>query len=154
MEPLAPIQFWVSVYTARMSFFTALWARPAVLSRLSRYTIGNGILYLVLGAGFYLSPEWLLELQFMAELEGYDVGLCHTLGGTLFVIGWFYVMGGRTGAASFGLSTVVDRALVPLLFGPLVVLGEVAPMMLVPILILDPLLAIGAYLVWRSERSA
>lgn len=137
-----------------MSFWSALWARPASLSRLSRYTVGNGVLYMVIGAVLYVLPEPILELQLMTELEGYDAGLVHTLGATLLIVGWFYVMGGRTGAASFGSSTVVDRALVPFLLVPLLLLGEVAPMMVLPFAILDPVLALGAFLIWRSERAA
>jgi len=50
------------------------------------------------------------------------------------VVGWFYVMGGRTRAHSFCLATVVDRLLIPAF--------------------LDPLLALGAYAIWRREGAS
>jgi len=60
-------------------------------------------------------------------------------------------MGGRTRADSFGLSTVVDRLLVPVVLVPLWLLGTAPPGIVLPFAILDPLLGIGAYLIWRRE---
>ena len=136
-----------------MSFLSTLRARPPRLSRLSRYTVANGVLYLAIGLGLYALPEPLLERALGADLEGFDAGLAHALCFAVAVIGFFYVMGGRTGAASFGLATVVDRALVPLFLVPLWLGGQVAPAMVLPLVVLDPLLGLGAYLVWRSEPS-
>jgi hypothetical protein len=60
-------------------------------------------------------------------------------------------MGGRTGAASFGLATVADRALVPVFLLPLLALGEAPASLVLPFAILDPALALGAFLIWRAE---
>lgn len=135
------------------TFFETLADRPAELGRLARYTIWNGVFYMVAGAGLFLAPRSMLELQFQVPMKGYEVGLSNALGMTLLVIGFFYVMGARTGRASFGLATVVDRAFVPFLLGSLLLRDLVAPMMVVPFMILDPLLALGAFLVWRKERA-
>jgi hypothetical protein len=135
------------------TFFETLTERPAELSRLARYTIWNGLFYMVVGAGLFVAPQPMLELQFQVPLRGYEPGLSNTLGMTLLIIGFFYVMGARTGRASFGLATVVDRAFAPFLLGSLLLRGLVAPMMVVPFIILDPVLGLGAFLVWRKERA-
>ncbi len=46
---------------------------------------------------------------------------------------------------------MVDRLLVPFLFLPLWVLGLGPPGLFLPFAILDPVLAIGAYVIWRQE---
>ena len=101
----------------------------------------------------YLLPTSLLTRAFFVEgFAGYEEGLARSVGVTLAVIGWFYVMGGRTRADSFGLSTVVDRLLIPVVLVPLMLMGKVAPGMALPFAVLDPLLGVGAYVVWRRER--
>lgn len=135
------------------SFFSALWATPPEgLSPVSRYTVANGVLYLVVGLILIGLPEPLMEAAFVAELDGYEPGLVRVLGTTLAIIGWFYVVGGRTGAASFALATVVDRLLVPFVLLPLAWSGAVPALGVVPVAILDPVLALGALLIWaRTE---
>lgn len=141
------------VMLAPMSaFLDALTDRPPELSRLARYTIWNGYLYMALGLALFVAPQGMLELQFQVPLRGYEVGLSNALGMTLLIIGWFYIMGGRTGRASFGLATVVDRALVPFLLTWLCARGQVPLLMALPFVILDPVLALGAFLIWRRER--
>jgi hypothetical protein len=134
------------------TFIQTLAERPPELSRLARYTVWNGVFYMAVGAGLFAAPQSMLELQFQVPVKGYEVGLSNALGMTLLVIGWFYVMGARTGRASFALATIVDRALVPFLLGSLLLRGLVAPLMVVPFMVLDPVLALGAYLIWRKER--
>ena|ERR1041384_2536800 len=135
------------------TFFETLAERPTKLSRLARYTVWNGVFYMVVGAGLFVAPQSILELQFRVPLRGYESSLSNALGMTLLVIGFFYVMGARTGRASFGLATVVDRSFVPFLLGSLLLRNLVAPMMVVPFMILDPILALGAFLIWRKERA-
>lgn len=141
--------------SAPTRFWPALWQQPpGPHSRLSRYVVANGFLYLAIGAGLYLLPAAVLaRLFFVGRLAGYEEGLARAVGVTVAIIGWFYVMGGRTRAASFGLATVVDRLLLPLLLLPLWLLGLAAPGMILPFAVLDPLLALGALLVWRAERA-
>ncbi|MFT4626895.1 MAG: hypothetical protein ACI8PZ_005576 [Myxococcota bacterium] len=137
-----------------MSFWSALWARPDELSPLARYTIANGLLYMAAGAVLYLAPMWLLELAFMTELDPMAAGFVNLLGMAVGFIGWFYVMGGRTGTDSFALGTVVDRLLLPFVLVP-IVLADVVP--ITPLLafgIGDPLLAIGALVLWKRGQSA
>jgi len=137
------------------SFWSTLWAQPpGPHSLLSRYVVANGLLYLAIGAAMYLLPASLLAQVFLIEsFSGYEEGLARSVGVTLAVIGWFYVMGGRTRADSFGLSTVVDRLLIPVVLVPLMMMGKVAVGMALPFAILDPVLGIGAYVIWLRERS-
>jgi hypothetical protein len=137
------------------SFWSALWQRPAgPRSLLGRYTVANGYLYLAIGAAIYLLPaSALMRLFFLEHLTGYEPGLARAVGVGVAVIGWLYVMAGRTGAESFGLATVVDRMLIPVLLLPLWLLGMAPPGLILPFAILDPLLALGAYVIWRRERA-
>lgn len=74
-------------------------------------------------------------------------------GFSVLVIGWFYVFGARTRAASFALATVVDRALVPVFLLPLGLTGAIEPNLAYAFSILDPVLGLGAFLVWRRTTS-
>ena len=135
------------------SFWSVLWSQPpGPHSRLSRYIVANGLLYMAIGASIYLAPSSVLEQAlFLPPLTPLEQGLLRALGSVAAILGWFYVMGGRTRAASFCLATVVDRLLVPLLFVPLWVLGLGPAGLVFPFAILDPVLAIGAYVIWRRE---
>jgi hypothetical protein len=135
-----------------MSFFAAWLHTPPDRSRLSRYTEANGYLYVALGAGLFALPNLPQLLLGMPAWQGYEEGMVRLIGFVLVIIGYFYAFGGRTGATSFGLSTVVDRALVPVFLLPLVFSGAVPAVLVAPVAILDPLLGLGAYLIWRSER--
>jgi hypothetical protein len=135
------------------SFWSVLWSQPpGPHSRLSRYIVANGLLYMAIGACIYLAPSaWLERVFFLPPLTPLEQGLLRALGSVAAIIGWFYVMGGRTRAASFCLATVADRLLVPFLFVPLWALGLGPPVLVFSFAILDPVLAIGAYVIWRKE---
>jgi hypothetical protein len=75
------------------------------------------------------------------------------LGLTIALIGYFYVFGARTGQDRFGVATILDRLLVPVFVVPLVVTGQLAPQLGVPFAVLDPALAVGAWIVHaRSSK--
>jgi hypothetical protein len=135
------------------TFWGALWAHPGGSpSLLSRYTAINGMFYMALGAGLYFVPVGALKfLLDVDHLAGHEEGLLRLIGVTAAVIGWFYLMGGRTGAASFGLATVVDRLLVPVMIMPLYLMGMAPLRLVLPLAVLDPLMGFGAYLIWRTE---
>ena len=133
-------------------FVTELWARPDELSRLARYTIANGLLYMGLGAAvMFAPPAFLAPAFFLDGLEGTTLALARSLGIALFFVGWFYVMGGRTGATSFGLATVVDRLFLPFLMAFFVLTDQIPLMTALPLAVLDPLLGLGALAVWWTE---
>lgn len=135
-----------------MSFFAALWHRPEPLTPLARYTVANGLLYLAIGVTLFFAARPIVAL--VAAVEGFvvtDVGLVRVAGMAVAIIGWFYVAGGRTGAPSFALATVADRAVVPFLLVPLWWIGEAPALLTLPFAVLDPALAIGAWWLWRRD---
>jgi hypothetical protein len=121
---------------------------------LSRYTVANGIGYLVIGLTFFAAPGLLVLLPDVDTLQGLEEGLVRALGFTILVIGWFYLFGGRTNADSFGLATVGDRLLVPLFLLPLGITGQLPMSLVVAFSVMDPALGLGAYVVWRRQRTA
>ena len=133
-----------------MSFFAQLLESPRS-TRLSRYVAANGFFYLANGAVLYAWPGVAQVVFQAAPFQGNEAGYLRLVGMTLAIIGWFYVMGARTGATSFGLATVVDRALVPLFLVPLALTGAVDAHVAIPFAVLDPALALGAFLIWRME---
>ena len=131
-------------------FFAELLSLPeAGLSTLCRYIVWNGYLYLAAGLALLVLPEGAHELLFRADLHGFERGFVRVVGLTVAIIGWFYVMGGRTGSTSFALATVVDRLLVPFVLVPLAVAEAVPALAVLPFAILDPVLAVGALVLWR-----
>ncbi len=140
-------------YFARvMSFFSSMLNRPGPSTPLSKFTERCGLLYLVLGASIFAWPGQ-FQLVGVAPFQGQEEGLARIIGFTVIVVGWFYVMGGRTGATSFGLATVLDRLLVPLFLIPLGVLGQVAWPIALPFAILDPALGLVAFIIWRRTKA-
>jgi hypothetical protein len=119
---------------------------------LSRYTFWNGVMYLALGGALYLAPDVVRQLLFMAPFAGHEEGYMRLLGVAVAIIGWFYVFGARTRADSFALSTVADRMAVPVLLLPLYFTGQMPPGPIFAFALLDPLLGLGAYLIWRRQR--
>jgi hypothetical protein len=132
------------------AFFRDLLALPPEgLGTLHRFIVSNGALYLVLGFGLLAFP-----LVLPVELAGAPpdgAGMVQMQGLLLAIIGWFYVMGGRTGTDSFALATVVDRVLVPFVIVPLVVFAG-APWSALAFALLDPALAAIALALWARER--
>ena len=129
-------------------------SRPADLTPLARYTQLNGFAYIAMGLLLYAWPEFTQMTPGTPPFEGTESGLVRLMGFTVAVVGWFYVFGGRTNRDSFGLATVADRLLVPFFMLPLALTGQVAGALIYPIAVLDPVLGIGAYLIWRRTSEA
>ena len=138
------------------SFWSVLWSQPpGPHSRLTRYVVANGLLYMAIGAGLYLSPaSVLVRVFFLPPMSPLEEGLLRASGMVLAIVGWLYVIGGRTRADSFCLATVVDRLLVPVFLVPLWFMGLGPPGLVFPFAILDPALALGAYAIWRRQEAA
>lgn len=131
-----------------------LLAPPAEpMTPLARYTQANGLFYMGLGALLYLWPGAMGPAG-AAPLQGQEAGLVQMLGLVVGIIGWFYVIGGRTNQDKFGLATVADRLLVPVFVFPLIALDRVDAMLVGPVAVLDPLLGMGAYAIWRQTQAA
>lgn len=135
------------------SWFRLLLSPPPSRTALTRYTAWNGAVYLALGAVFYVWPGAVQSLLGAPAFHGAEAGLVRALGVTIAIIGYFYVTGARSGGDRFGVSTILDRLLVPVALVPLIATGQLAPQLGVPFAVLDPLLAAGAWIVFaRSER--
>ena len=133
----------------RPGFFQDLMATPKQpLSRLARFTSVQGLFYMVLGLVLMVSPTEVLTLLTGLAEEGQPaLRLC---GFTVVVVGWFYFMGGRTGASSFALATVVDRAIVPFVMVGFVLTDQLSLQLVAPVAILDPVLAFITWRIWRQ----
>lgn len=139
--------------TARSWWSTMLETPAGPPSALSRYTFWNGVMYLVVGLTLYFVPDLVRTLLLMAPFSGQEQGYTRLLGVAVAVIGWFYMFGARTRADSFAMSTVADRIAVPVLLLPLWFTGQVQAGLVLSFALLDPLLALGAYLIWRRQRA-
>ena len=134
-----------------MSFFSDLLEKPANLSTASKYTVMNGYVYLALGALFIVWPGSVQTIFMDAPFVGRESALFRVMGLTVAVIGWFYLFGGRSGARQFGPASVLNRlVLVPAVLVPLVIAG-IFPHALSAFAILDPTLAIGAWVLHNRK---
>ena len=133
-------------------FKTLLSTPPGEADTLSRYTQANGMFYMALGLGIYAFPALAARGLLIDSLQGIEEGMLSVMGFLLVVVGWFYLMGGRTRAPSFALATVVDRFLIPAFLLPLGFSGALPLAPMVIFSILDPALALGALLIWAAQR--
>ena len=130
--------------------FDALFAPAGPSTPLSRYITWNGALYLSSGVMFWVWPYG-LEWMGAPALSDTEAGYVRAIGIAVIQIGWFYLWGARTRSDVFGLSTVVNRLAAPLLILPLVFTGRLEPALGIPFALLDPVLGVGAWLVWRRS---
>ena len=137
-----------------MPLLTELLAKPANLSASSRYTAMNGFIYLSAGALLILWPGATQTIFRERAFVGDEAALIRVMGLTVVVIGWLYLFGGRSGARQIVAASVVDRLVfVPAVLLPLAIAG-VFPHLLGTFAILDPALAIGAWVIAREGRDA
>ena len=129
-----------------MSQVHDLLEKPATLSTASTYTVMNGVLYFGTGALLIVWPNVVQTLFRDAAFAGHERALFRALGLMLVVIGWLYIFGGRSGAKQAVASSVIDRLIfVPAVLIPLAMAG-VFPHLFFTFGILDPVLAIGTWL--------
>ena len=134
-----------------MLFIGDLLATPATPSTLSKYTMANGVMYLAIGILFIVWPGVTQTVFLDAAFVGHEEWLMRALGLTMVDVGWIYFFGGRSGARQFAACTVIDRLIfVPLVLVPMAVAG-VFPHLFLTLAILDPVLAIGAWVLRARE---
>jgi hypothetical protein len=137
-----------------VQLLTDLMARPASLSRASRYTVMNGVIYLGAGALLIAWPGATQTIFLDRAFVGDEAALVRVIGMALGVIGWLYLFGGRSGAPQIVAAGVVDRlTLVPVVLVPLAITG-VFPHLLGTFALLDPALGIGAWVLSAAGREA
>jgi hypothetical protein len=128
-----------------MSLIKDLLEKPTTLSTASKYTVLNGAVYLGAGALLVVWPGATQTLFMDPAFVGHEEALVRVIGLTLVVIGWLYLFGGRSGARQFVAASVIDRLVfIPAVLVPLAIAG-VFPHLLMTFAILDPSLAIGAW---------
>ena len=131
-----------------MALVRSLLESPAVLSTASKYTALNGIIYLAAGALLIVWPGVTQTIFMDRAFVGDESGLMRAIGMAVVVIGWFYLIGGRSGARQLVAASVLDRlTLVPVVLVPLALAG-VFPHLLMVFAILDVTLAIGAWVLF------
>ena len=134
-----------------MALIKDLLDKPATLSTASKYTAMNGVIYLGVGALLLAWPGATQTLFMEPAFVGNEEGLIRVIGMTVAVIGWLYLFGGRSGARQFVAASVVDRLVfVPAVLVPLAIAGAF-PHLLATFAILDPSLAIGAWVFLGRE---
>jgi hypothetical protein len=129
-----------------MSLIKDLLDKSPELSMASKYTVMNGVLYLGTGILFIAWPAAVQTVFRDAPFVGNEGALFRIVGLLLVVVGWLYLFGGRSGARQAVAASVIDRLLfVPVVLLPLAMAG-VFPHLLVALAILEPTLAIGAWI--------
>ena len=119
-----------------------------------KYTELNGIFYFLTGLFIFFFPGVPSTLGLMPEVTLKEEGFLQLIGFSLSIVGYFYYFGARTHKKSFGLATVFDRLiLVPIFLGIILVKGNLDKEFFLPLLILDPILGIGAYYLWSKEST-
>jgi hypothetical protein len=123
-----------------------LLERPFDQAITSKYTAMNGVIYLGIGALVLLWPGMVQTIFRDAAFVGNEAALFRIVGMNLMVIGWLYLFGGLSGGRRIVAASVLDRVvLVPLVLIPLAISG-VFPHILLAVAVLDPTLALGAWL--------
>ena len=128
-----------------------LLATPRDLPAVSKYTAMNGMIYLTAGALLIAWPGATQALFRDRAFVGDEQGLVRGMGLLIIVIGWLYLFGGRSGARQIVAASVIDRLVfIPAVLLPLAAAG-VFPHLLVTFGLLDPALAIGAWILFSRK---
>jgi hypothetical protein len=131
-----------------------LFSKAPPHTPLTAYTFWNGVFYALAGATFYVWPGSVQALLRAPPFQSVgEVGLVRSIGMVLAILGYFYIFGARTGQDRFGVATILDRLLVPVLLVPLVITGELTPQLGLPFAVIDPVLGIGAWIVYSRTQA-
>ena len=136
-----------------MSLISALMERPLKLSSASRYTVAGGVFYFGSGLLFLMWPGAVQTLFFDAAFLPREAELTRLIGMMLAIVGWLSIFGGRSGGQQFIAASVLDRiVLVPPVLVLLAMLG-IMPHTLLTFAVVDPALAIGAWVLMNRTDS-
>jgi hypothetical protein len=139
-----------------MSLFFQQWFSRGKDQRttLVKYIEINAFLYMLIGLSFCFFPTLHSSLGLIPMVQGREIGFLQVIGFTLFLVGYFYYFGARTHKVSICLATIFDRLiLVPLFLGFIVITGTLEISFVLPFLIIDPILALGALYFWKKDFS-
>jgi hypothetical protein len=129
-----------------MSFTSDLLEQPPHLSSASKWTAMNGYIYLSLGAVFVVWPGAVQTVFRDDPFAAHEEALFRVLGMTIMVIGWLYLFGGRSGGRQIVPASVLDRWILVPAVGVSVALSGVFPHAILAFVVLDALLALGAFI--------
>jgi hypothetical protein len=131
-----------------------LLATPRDLPDASKYTVANGLFYMMAGLTFLAAPGTVQTLFADPPFAGHDEASVRVVGLLILTIGWLATFGGLSGGRRFVAATVVSRMVfVPSVLVPMA-MGGLFPHTLFTFAILDPTLAMGAWiLLGRDEKS-
>ena len=107
---------------------------------------------MVIGLFFFFLSNTLSSIGIIPKFYGKEEGFIQLLVFSVLIIGYLYFLGARTHKISLCLSTVFSRILLVLLFFSILIINNAVDIgFLMPPLILDSLLAIGAFYLWEKE---
>jgi len=128
-----------------MSLLKTLLLSPRPLPCVSKYIVANGLFYLTFGAALAAWPGMVQTIFRDPPFAAAEAQFLRLVALTLGVIGWQYFWGGRSGAQNIIAASVVGRLCIPLALAPLILTGTM-PHLLTTFAILDPVLAVGAWI--------
>jgi hypothetical protein len=132
-----------------MSLLKMTLEKPADLTTASKYTAFNGFVYCGLGLGLILWPGVIQTVFRERAFVGDEQGLFRVIGFAVLLIGYYLVIGGRSGSRQATAASVIDRwTIVPLVLLPIAISG-VFPHFLLVIVIVDVCLATSTWMVLR-----
>ena len=136
-----------------MSLISIAFERPPALTRASRYTAFNGLIYLGLGVGLIIWPGLIQTVFRERAFAADEQGLMRVIGMAVLLIGYYLVVGGRSGSRPATAASVIDRwTVVPLVLLPIAASG-VFPRFLITVVIVDFCLATSTWMLLRAERA-
>jgi hypothetical protein len=128
-----------------MSLIKIALERPTNLTTTSKFTVFNGLVYLGLGLLLIVWPGQIQTLFGERAFVGDEQGLFRLVGMAVAIIGYYLVVGGRTGSRQATAASVIDRlTIVPLVLLPLTIAG-VFPHFMLAIVGVDVSLAISTW---------
>ncbi|MEW5849187.1 MAG: hypothetical protein AB2A00_10240 [Myxococcota bacterium] len=127
-----------------------LMQAPANLPLSSRYIVGNGLFYMSFAVLTYAWPGMAQTIFQDPPFTAHEEPMLRLVGMTLFVIGWLYFWSGRWGALNVVAASVLGRLAVPFALAPVILSGTL-PHLLITFAVLDPLLAVGAWVLLARE---
>ena len=91
-----------------MNLISDLVEKPPKLTTASRYTVLDGVVYLIAGATLIVWPGVVQTLFREEAFVGHEGALMRAIGMTIVLIGWLYVFGGRSGARQIVAASVIE----------------------------------------------
>src|SRR5215468_9315805 len=107
-----------------MSLIRIALEKPPNLTPASKYTALNGFIYLGLGIGLIIWPGLIQTLFRERAFVGDEQGLMRVIGLVALLVGYYLVIGGRSGSRQATAASVIDRwTVVPLVLLPIAISG-------------------------------